>query len=130
VTSRRKVGSANNPGGLIVFYWEDSFYADSASKEGPNGQSQILPHSKMLLVSKLDWELEAVVMLSADKDFLLQDGRLRCQFGSEVVVENGVDIVETENGKITQEMWSTSIAQNGLTLHKTKIATSGDLKIT
>jgi ketosteroid isomerase-like protein len=93
--------SGNNPDGLIRFYSENAFYRDPANTEGLRGHIQILPYFKKLLASNANWKWEHVEVFPTGNGFVVK-WKATIPVGRDVIVENGLDIVEIQRGKITR----------------------------
>ena len=96
-----KSWTGNDANALIKFYADGAFYRDPANTEGLKGHVQILHYFKKLLESNPNWKWEQVEIFPTDKGFLAK-WKATIPVGSEVIVENGVDIVEIENGRISR----------------------------
>jgi hypothetical protein len=91
----------NDPNCLIEFYSENAFYRDPANTAGLKGRTQILPYFTKLLASNPNWKWERVEVFPIDNGFVAK-WKATIPVGSEVIVENGLDIVEIQKGKITR----------------------------
>jgi hypothetical protein len=96
-----KSWTGNDPNVLIKFYADNAFYRDPANTVGLKGLTQILPYFKKLLASNPNWKWEQIEIFPTDKGFVAK-WKATIPVGSEVIVENGMDIVEIENGRITR----------------------------
>jgi hypothetical protein len=93
--------TGNNSVALIKFYSDDAYYRDPANTRGLRGHSQILPYFKKLLASNPYWKWEPVEVLPIDRGFVLK-WKASIPVGSEIIVEEGLDIVEIKNDRITR----------------------------
>lgn len=93
--------SGNNPDALVKFYSENAFYRDPANTQGLRGHSQILPYFKKLLAANPNWKWEEIEIFPTDKGFVAK-WKATIPVGSEVLTENGMDIVEIEGGKVAR----------------------------
>jgi hypothetical protein len=113
--------TGNNPTALIKFYSENAFYRDPANTEGLKGVSQILPYFRKLLAANPNWKWEPVEILPTDKGFVAK-WKATIPVGTEVIIENGVDIVEMENSKVTRNEVYFDRAKWLEVLRKTKVS--------
>jgi len=93
--------TGNTPDKLIEFYSKDAFYCDPANKEGLKGHDQILPYFRKLLAVNPNWKWEAVEVFPTNAGFVAK-WKATFPVGSEVIIENGMDIVEVKGGKVTR----------------------------
>nr|MDO8135276.1 nuclear transport factor 2 family protein [Candidatus Njordarchaeum guaymaensis] len=93
--------TGNAPEKLIKFYSEDAFYLDPANKPGLKGHDQILPYFKKLLAANPNWKWEPLELFPTDAGFVAK-WKATIPVGSEVITENGMDIVEVIGGKVTR----------------------------
>jgi hypothetical protein len=93
--------TGNNPDRLIQFYSKDAFYRDPANKEGLRGHGEILPYFRKLLAANPNWKWEAVEVFPTDAGFIAK-WKATIPLGSDVITENGIDIVEVKGGKVTR----------------------------
>jgi len=91
--------TGNTPDKLIEFYSKDAFYRDPANKEGLKGHDQILPYFRKLLAANPNWKWEAVEVFPTATGFIAK-WKAMLPVGSEVIIENGMDIVEVKGGKV------------------------------
>ena len=93
--------TGNNPEQLIEFYSDDAFYLDPAKPEGLKGKEQIFGYFKKLLAANPEWKWEIVEIIPTEEGFT---GKWKATIpaGRKVIVEQGLDIVEIKNEKVTR----------------------------
>ncbi len=93
--------TGNKPEKLIEFYSDDAFYLDPAKPKGLQGRDRLLAYFGKLLAANPDWKWEAVEIYPTEQGFV---GKWQATIpvGSETIVEQGMDIVEIADGKITR----------------------------
>ena len=89
----------DNPDHLIQFYTDDALYIDPANKDGLRGREQILPYLKKLLAANPNWRWDVVQLFPSDQGFVVK-WKAIIPIGAETITEYGMDIVETEGGRI------------------------------
>ena len=94
--------TGNQPEELIKFYDKNAFYLDPAKPDGLKGHKQILPYFKKLLALNPDWVWEAVEIFPSSEHCFTAKWKATIPVGPEVVIENGIDIIEVVGGKITR----------------------------
>ena len=93
--------TGNKPEQLLSFYSDDAFYSDPANKQGLRGNVELLPYFKKLLKYNPDWKWKAVEIIETAKGFTLK-WEATIPVGGAFVKEQGLDIVELSNGKISR----------------------------
>lgn len=93
--------TGNDPEGLLEFYGEDAFYRDPAVRKGLRGREQMREYFTRLLAANPSWTWEALEIIPTDRGCALK-WHAKIPAGCEVVEEDGVDIVEIADGKITR----------------------------
>lgn len=93
--------TGNDPGALIDFYAEDAFYCDPGVRGGLRGREEILEYFTKLLAANPDWTWEFREVLPTAKGCTLK-WHATIPVGESVVEEDGVDIVELQDWKITR----------------------------
>lgn len=93
--------TGNDPERLIDFYAQDTFYSDPAVRDGIQGRDRLLDYLTGLLDANPDWEWEAVEAFPTMRGFTLK-WKATIPVGDDVITEYGLDIVETEDGRITR----------------------------
>ncbi|MBU4385782.1 MAG: nuclear transport factor 2 family protein [Actinobacteria bacterium] len=93
--------TGNEPERLIDFYAEDAFYSDPSVRNGIQGRDSLLEHFTRLLNANPDWEWEAVEAFPTRNGFTLK-WKATIPVGDYAIEENGLDIVEIEDGGITR----------------------------
>ena len=93
--------TGNNPDRLAEFYSADALYRDPTSRDGLRGRAAILPYFKKLLKNNPDWKWTHEEIIPTEKGFVLK-WKAVIPVRDEEVIEEGLDIVEVENGKITR----------------------------
>jgi hypothetical protein len=93
--------SGNRPGELLGFYAEDVFYADPAVRDGLHGINELSPYLQRLLAANPNWRWEMVELMPTEKGFTLK-WQAVIPAGEQVVQEEGLDIVEIKDGKISR----------------------------
>ena len=93
--------TGNRPEFLIDFYSKDALYQDPAHPEGLLGHQEILPYFKRLLRIYPDWIWKAQEIYPTETGAVL---KWQCEIpvGDEIIMENGMDIVEISRMKITR----------------------------
>lgn len=93
--------TGNQPNALITFYTEDAFYSDPANRQGLKGQQQLLPYFSKLLKHNPEWKWKAIEIIETDKGFTLK-WEASIPVGDKVITEQGLDIIEMQDGKISR----------------------------
>ena len=93
--------TGNRPELLLSYYSEDAYYSDPANKQGLRGHAEILPYFKKLLKYNPDWKWKAVEIIETAKGFTLK-WEANIPVGGTIIKEQGLDIVELQNGKISR----------------------------
>ena len=93
--------TGNQPELLLTFYTEDAFYSDATKRQGLHGHQELLPYFSKLLKNNPNWKWKAVEIIETAKGFTLK-WEAEIPVGDTTVVEQGVDIVELHNGKISR----------------------------
>lgn len=93
--------TGNRPEELLGFYSEDALYLDPANPSGLRGHEEILSYFKRLLKVYPDWIWKAQEIYPIDGGAVL---KWQCEIivGDEIVEEQGMDIVEISQMKITR----------------------------
>ena len=91
--------TGNQPDLLISFYAENTFYSDPATRKGLNGHQQLLLYFSKLLKYNPNWIWKAVEIIETSKGFTLK-WEASIPIGEKNIIEQGLDIVEMQNGKI------------------------------
>jgi hypothetical protein len=91
--------TGNQPERLIEVYSDDAFYRDPAKPEGIRGKSNLLLYFRKLLAAFPDWVWEAKDVFPIQGGFVLR-WKATIPVADAVVVEQGLDLVLTEEGKI------------------------------
>ena len=86
--------TGNQPEELIKFYDKNAFYLDPAKPDGLKGHKQILPYFNKLLALNPDWVWEAVEIFPSSEHCFTAKWKATIPVGPEVVIENGIDIIE------------------------------------
>lgn len=93
--------TGNDPAGLLDFYAGDAFYSDPAVRDGLRGRDEMARYFEKLLAANPDWKWEVREVLPTAKGCTLKWHAI-IPVGDAVVEEDGVDIVEIEDWKITR----------------------------
>lgn len=93
--------TGNQPDLLLSFYTDDAFYSDPATRHGLKGHQLLLPYFSKLLKYNPDWKWKAIEIIETAKGFTLK-WEASIPVGDKNIVEQGLDIVEMENGKISR----------------------------
>jgi SnoaL-like domain len=93
--------TGNQPEKLLAFYTEDAFYSDPANRTGLKGHQQLLPYFSKLLKYNPNWKWKAVEIIETSKGFTLK-WEASIPVGDKIITEQGLDIVELQNEKITR----------------------------
>ena len=93
--------TGNQPEKLLTFYTEDAFYSDPANRQGLTGHQQLLPYFSKLLKYNPNWKWKALEIIETTKGFTLK-WEAEIPVGDKSIVEQGLDIVELQNGKISR----------------------------
>ena len=93
--------TGNNPDRLMEFYSPDAYYSDPSMPGGLKGHEGIRPYIERLLARNPGWEWMREELFLTDTGFTLK-WRARIPVEGRDVVENGLDIVEVSQGKITR----------------------------
>jgi hypothetical protein len=93
--------TGNQPDILLTYYAEDAFYVDPANKEGLKGHAELRPYFTKLLQMNPNWKWRAIEIIETGKGFTLK-WEATIPVGSEVVVEQGLDIVELTGNQISR----------------------------
>jgi hypothetical protein len=93
--------TGNRPELLISFYSEDAFYSDPFIPEGRKGHEKILAYLRKFISPYPDWKYEPVEIFPTENGFTLK-WKVSLPVNNGTVVENGLDIVEIANDKITR----------------------------
>ena len=93
--------TGNKPELLLTFYTEDAFYSDPATRQGLRGHQQLLPHFSKLLKYNPNWKWKAIEIIPTTKGFTLK-WEASIPVGDTIIKEEGLDIVELQNGKISR----------------------------
>jgi len=92
--------SGNRPDELIRFYNSDAFYRDPARPHGLRGD-EILPYFRKLLARNPNWEWKRIEILTIANGFCVK-WRARIPVGAMTIDEQGLDILELRDGKISR----------------------------
>ena len=93
--------TGNRPDLLLSFYSEDAFYSDPATRQGLKGHEQLLSYFTKLLKYNPNWKWKIVEIIETGKGFTLK-WEATIPVGDKNIIEQGLDIVELENGKISR----------------------------
>ena len=93
--------TGNRPELLLSYYSEDAYYSDPANKQGLRGHAEILSYFKKLLKHNPDWKWRAIEIIETAKGFTLK-WEANIPVGGTIIKEQGLDIVELQNGKISR----------------------------
>jgi hypothetical protein len=93
--------TGNQPDTLVDFYSDNAVYIDPANKEGLRGRDEILQYLRKLLAANPNWKWEAIEIFPTDAGFNAK-WKATIPIGRETIIENGLDIVEVSNGKVTR----------------------------
>ena len=93
--------TGNQPQNLLTFYAEDAFYSDPAIRQGLTCHQQLLPYFTKLLKYNPNWKWKALEIIETTKGFTLK-WEATIPIGDTHLTEQGLDIVELQNGKITR----------------------------
>ncbi len=93
--------TGNRPEELLAFYSKDALYQDPANPAGIQGHEQILSYFKRLLKVYPDWIWESQEIYPTETGAVLK-WRCQIQVGDDIITEQGMDIVEIVNMKITR----------------------------
>jgi len=93
--------TGNNPEQLLNYYTEDAFYSDPATRQGIRSHQQLLPYFSKLLKYNPNWKWEALEIIETAKGFTLK-WEANIPVGDNNIIEQGLDIVEMQNGKISR----------------------------
>ena len=93
--------TGNQPRQLMAFYTEDAFYSDPATRNGLHGHEQLLPYFSKLLKYNPNWQWKALEIIETAKGFTLK-WEATIPVGDTNIIEQGLDIVELRNGKISR----------------------------
>jgi len=94
--------TGNRPAALLDFYAEDAHYRDPARPAGLRGHAEIAPYFTKLLAANPDWVWTTTEVTPTHKGFTMKWHARIPAPGGIVVEEDGLDIVEISNGKITR----------------------------
>lgn len=93
--------TGNQPENLLTFYSENAFYCDPAVRNGLTGHQQLLPYFSKLLKYNPNWKWKAIEIIETAKGFTLK-WEATIPVGDTYITEQGLDIVELANGKISR----------------------------
>jgi hypothetical protein len=93
--------TGNRPEELIQFYSEHALYVDPANREGLRGHAEILPYFRKLLSVYEEWVWKPIEVFPIETGFILK-WECTIPISQEVIREEGIDIVEMADGKITR----------------------------
>ena len=93
--------TGNNPAGFMEFYADDAFYSDPALRAGIRGRDALLNYFSKLLAANPSWEWSLHEVLAFSGGCAVK-WRALIPAGGETVMEEGLDIVEIREGKITR----------------------------
>jgi len=93
--------TGNQPDALLSYYTEDAFYSDPANREGLKGHQQLLHYFSKLLKYNPEWKWKAIEIIETDKGFTLK-WEASIPVGDKVITEQGLDIIEMQDGKISR----------------------------
>jgi hypothetical protein len=100
-TSWLDAWTGNRPEVLLSFYIEDAFYSDPANRQGLKGHAELRPYFKKLLKYNPDWKWKPIEIKPTANGFTL-----KCEaaipVGDSIIKEEGLDIVELSDGKISR----------------------------
>lgn len=93
--------TGNDPAGLLEFYASDAFYTDPAFRGGLQGHDSLRRYFTKLLAANPAWEWKLLEMLPTEKGCAVK-WLARIPTPGGMVEEEGLDIVEIRDGKITR----------------------------
>ena len=93
--------TGNDPAGLMEFYAEDAFYSDPALRAGIRGRDAILNYFSKLLAANPAWEWNLLEVLAFSGGCAVK-WQATIPASGAAVIEEGLDIVEIREGKITR----------------------------
>ena len=93
--------TGNQPDALLAFYAEDALYRDPAFPGGLQGYTALRPYFTKLLAANPEWVWKAVEAHQTPQGFTLK-WHARIPTPSGTVEEDGLDIVELADGRITR----------------------------
>jgi len=93
--------TGNRPDALLLYYSEDTFYADPAHPAGLVGHEPLKAYFTKLLAHNPDWVWQAAEIIPTEKGCTLK-WKARIPSAEKTLELFGLDIVEIENGKITR----------------------------
>ena len=110
--------TGNKPKALLAYYTEDAFYSDPATRQGLHGHSELLPYFSKLLKYNPEWKWRAIEIIETPIGFTLK-WEASIPVGDKTVIEQGLDIVELHDGKISRNEvyfdrtgWLKAVAEN------------------
>jgi hypothetical protein len=93
--------TGNQPETLLDFYTDNTIYLDPALPDGIKGKDQLREYFTKLLAANPNWVWEPVEVYPTPRGFTLK-WRAIIPVGTKKIVEQGVDIVELDDGKISR----------------------------
>ena len=93
--------TGNQPELLLSYYTEDAFYSDPATRNGLHGQKELLPYFSKLLKYNPNWKWRVLEIIETAKGFTLK-WEATIPVGETNIIEQGLDIVELQDGKISR----------------------------
>lgn len=93
--------TGNDPERLLTFYTEDTYYRDPARPHGLNGRDELRKYLERLLAVYPNWVWSPVEIMPTEKGFTLK-WRADIPINGQNIVEDGLDIVELRDGKISR----------------------------
>lgn len=93
--------TGNQPEGLLAFYANDAYYRDPAKPSGLRGQAELRPYFQKLLAANPAWRWEVVEVLPTATGCALK-WQAHIPVADQTVIEQGLDIMEIADGKITR----------------------------
>jgi hypothetical protein len=93
--------TGNRPEKLLEFYDADVFYRDPAKPDGLKGKDALRVYFEKLLSWKPEWVWKRVEVVLTEKGFCLK-WEATIPLGEKNIVEQGLDLVEMREGKITR----------------------------
>lgn len=93
--------TGNRPEELLAFYAEDAFYRDPGRPQGLRGHAELRPYFTRLLAANPAWVWTLVELHLTGNGFTLK-WHASIPAGAATVEEDGLDIVEVADGRITR----------------------------
>jgi steroid delta-isomerase-like uncharacterized protein len=93
--------TGNKPEELLSFYTADAFYSDPACRNGLQGHEALRAYFSKLLRYNPAWKWKPLEIIATGKGFTLK-WEASIPAGDKTIVEQGLDIVELTDGKISR----------------------------